>query len=110
MSRRGTLGSRISRGHPRSRTGYPRDWSRALELLLVDPDRGMNLRNYVCHGLVDTPPKHHIALIFQATLYLLSYAHAHRTTAPPTHPLNVRPIRATCLQPHGWRPSRRPDG
>ncbi|REK84475.1 hypothetical protein DY245_43290 [Streptomyces inhibens] len=30
--------------------GYPADWSRALELLLVDPDRGMNLRNNVCHG------------------------------------------------------------
>ncbi|NUL02544.1 hypothetical protein HRW07_04640 [Streptomyces lunaelactis] len=36
--------------------GYPADWSRALELLLVDPDRGMNLRNNVCHGLIDTPP------------------------------------------------------
>ncbi|MFF0451675.1 DUF4209 domain-containing protein [Streptomyces sp. NPDC004609] len=64
--------------------GYPRDWSRALELLLVDPDRGMNLRNDVCHGLVDTPPKHRVALILQAALYLLSHAHGHRTPAPPT--------------------------
>ncbi|MEU1155536.1 hypothetical protein ABZ369_21325 [Streptomyces sp. NPDC005918] len=63
--------------------GYPRDWSRALELLLVDPDRGMNLRNDVCHGLVDTPPKHRIALVLQAALYLLSHAHGHRTIAPP---------------------------
>ncbi|MET7297172.1 hypothetical protein ABZS79_34630 [Streptomyces griseoloalbus] len=64
--------------------GYPRDWSRALELLLVDLDRGMNLRNDVCHGLVDTPPKHRVALILQAALYLLSHAHGHRTASPPT--------------------------
>ncbi|WP_086810519.1 DUF4209 domain-containing protein [Streptomyces reticuliscabiei] len=63
--------------------GFPADWSRALELLLVDPDRGMNLRNDVCHGLIDTPPKHHVALILQAALYLLSYAHGHRTLAQP---------------------------
>ncbi|MFJ4151890.1 hypothetical protein ACIP10_30555 [Streptomyces galbus] len=61
--------------------GYPRDWSRALELLLVDSDRGMNLRNDVCHGLVDTPPKHRVALILQAALYLLSYAHGQRSPA-----------------------------
>ncbi|MEW2558560.1 DUF4209 domain-containing protein [Streptomyces griseorubiginosus] len=64
--------------------GFPSDWSRALELLLVDPDRGMNLRNDICHGLIDTPPKHHVALILQAALYLLSYAHGHRTPAPLT--------------------------
>lgn len=63
--------------------GYPRDWSRALELLLIDPDRGMNLRNDILHGLVDTPPKHRVALILQAALYLLSHAHGHRTPAPP---------------------------
>jgi hypothetical protein len=63
--------------------GYPRDWSRALELLLVDPDRGMNLRNEVCHGLVDTPPKHRVALILQSAPYLLNHAHGHRTPAPP---------------------------
>ncbi|MEU1502192.1 hypothetical protein [Streptomyces sp. NPDC005732] len=58
--------------------GYPADWSRALELLLVDPDRGMNLRNNILHGLVGTPPKHHVALILQAALYLLSHAHGQR--------------------------------
>ncbi|MCX5174188.1 DUF4209 domain-containing protein [Streptomyces virginiae] len=63
--------------------GYPADWSRALELLLVDPDRGMNLRNNICHGLIDTPPKHRVALILQAALYLLSHAHGHRTLTPP---------------------------
>ncbi|MEU5137724.1 DUF4209 domain-containing protein [Streptomyces californicus] len=63
--------------------GYPRDWSRALELLLVDPDRGLNLRNEVCHGLIDTLPKHRVALILQAALYLLSHAHGHRTPIPP---------------------------
>lgn len=66
--------------------GFPADWSRALELLLTDPDRGMNLRNNVCHGLIDTPPKHHVALILQAALYLLSYAHGHRTLAPLAQP------------------------
>lgn len=64
--------------------GYPVDWSRALELLLVDPDRGMNLRNDVCHGLIDTPPKHRVALMLQAALYLLS--HGHRTPAPLAQP------------------------
>ncbi|MFJ8752241.1 DUF4209 domain-containing protein [Streptomyces sp. NPDC102441] len=66
--------------------GYPSDWSRALELLLTDPDRGMNLRNNVCHGLIDTPPKHRVALILQAALYLLSHAHGHRTLAPMAQP------------------------
>ncbi|MGW0858585.1 hypothetical protein [Streptomyces sp. NPDC002690] len=64
--------------------GFPADWSRALELLLVDPDRGMNLRNDILHGLVDTPPKHHVALILQAALYLLSHAHGQRMTPDPT--------------------------
>ncbi|MER5638155.1 DUF4209 domain-containing protein [Kitasatospora sp. NPDC002227] len=62
---------------------YPADWSRALELLLVDSDRGMNLRNDTLHGLTDTPPRHHAALILQAALYLLSHAHGQRT-APAT--------------------------
>ncbi|MER7690511.1 DUF4209 domain-containing protein [Streptomyces sp. NPDC097610] len=66
--------------------GYPADWSRALELLLVDPDRGMNLRNNVCHGLIDTPPRHRVALILQAALYLLSHAHGYRTLAPLAQP------------------------
>ncbi|MFE9424154.1 hypothetical protein ACFYNO_14445 [Kitasatospora sp. NPDC006697] len=58
--------------------GYPTDWSRALELLLVDSDRGMNLRNTILHGLTGTPPRHHVALILQAALYLLSHAHGRR--------------------------------
>lgn len=49
---------------------YPQGRSRALELLLVDRDRGMNLRNDVCHGLVGTLPKHRVALILQAALDL----------------------------------------
>ncbi|WP_331759169.1 hypothetical protein [Streptomyces anulatus] len=64
--------------------GYPGDWSRALELLLVDPDRGMNLRNDILHGLADSPPKHHVALILQAALYLLSHAHGQRRAPAPT--------------------------
>ncbi|MFZ4240380.1 hypothetical protein ACOZGD_35110 [Streptomyces murinus] len=63
------------------KAGYPADWSKALELLLVDPDRGMNLRNDILHGLTDTPPRHHVALILQAALYLLSHAHGQRTHA-----------------------------
>ncbi|MFF8563286.1 hypothetical protein ACF06I_30755 [Streptomyces albidoflavus] len=63
------------------KAGYPADWSKALELLLVDPDRGMNLRNHILHGLTDTPPRHHVALILQAALYLLSHAHGQRTPA-----------------------------
>jgi hypothetical protein len=49
---------------------YPRGRSRALELLLVDPDRGVNLRDDVCHGMVDTLSKHRVALILQAALDL----------------------------------------
>ncbi|MFE0654386.1 hypothetical protein ACFVZH_38225 [Streptomyces sp. NPDC059534] len=63
------------------KAGYPADWSRALELLLVDSDRGMNLRNDILHGLTGTPPRHYVALILQAALYLLSHAHGQRT--PP---------------------------
>ncbi|MFR9727294.1 hypothetical protein ACL02R_28620 [Streptomyces sp. MS19] len=63
------------------KAGYPADWSKALELLLVDPDRGMNLRNDILHGLTGTPPRHHVALILQAALYLLSHAHGQRTPA-----------------------------
>ncbi|NEA67270.1 hypothetical protein G3I56_32940 [Streptomyces sp. SID12488] len=44
----------------------------------------MNLRNDVCHGLVDTLPKHRVALILQASLYLLNHAHGHLSPAPPT--------------------------
>uniref|UniRef100_UPI002F91815F hypothetical protein n=1 Tax=Streptomyces virginiae TaxID=1961 RepID=UPI002F91815F len=63
------------------KAGYPADWSKALELLLVDSDRGMNLRNDILHGLTGTPPRHYVALILQAALYLLSHAHGQRT--PP---------------------------
>ncbi|MCW8216518.1 hypothetical protein [Streptomyces griseolus] len=63
------------------KAGYPADWSKALELLLVDPDRGMNLHNDILHGLTGTPPRYHVALILQAALYLLSHAHGQRT--PP---------------------------
>ncbi|MGW4564208.1 DUF4209 domain-containing protein [Streptomyces sp. NPDC004561] len=56
------------------------------KLLLVDPDRGMNLRNNICHGLIDTPPKHRVALILQAAVFLLSHAHGHRTLAPLAQP------------------------
>ncbi|MCX4704338.1 hypothetical protein [Streptomyces sp. NBC_01373] len=70
--------------------GYPTDWSRALELLLVDPDRGLNLRNDICYGLIGTPPRHRVALILQAGLYLLSCAHGHRTLAPLTQPLKFQ--------------------
>ncbi|MFH9349646.1 hypothetical protein [Kitasatospora sp. NPDC017646] len=43
----------------------------------------MNLRNDILHGLTGTPPKHHVALILQAALYLLSNAHRQRA-APGT--------------------------
>ncbi|MFB7677761.1 hypothetical protein ACFC26_40845 [Kitasatospora purpeofusca] len=66
------------------KAGYPEDWSRALELLLVDHDRGMNLRNDILHGLTGTPPRHHVALILQAALYLLSHARGQRTTPGAT--------------------------
>ncbi|MFJ2237816.1 DUF4209 domain-containing protein [Streptomyces sp. NPDC087859] len=77
------------RAHPQhAGRRVSRDWSRALELLLVDPDRGMNLRNDVCHGMVDTLPKHRVALILQA---VVPAQLCPRASIPrPVHPLKVQ--------------------
>ncbi|MFJ9776584.1 hypothetical protein ACIRVF_36010 [Kitasatospora sp. NPDC101157] len=64
--------------------GYREDWSRVLELLLVVPEHGLNLRNDILHGLTGAPPRHNVSLVLQAALYLLNHAHGQCTTLRPT--------------------------
>ncbi|MGW7456410.1 hypothetical protein [Streptomyces sp. NPDC054797] len=53
------------------KAGYPEPWPTAFRTLVGGPADGMNLRNNVLHDLVDTPPRHHVALEIQAALSLL---------------------------------------
>nr|WSW63216.1 DUF4209 domain-containing protein [Streptomyces sp. NBC_00998] len=62
------LGSLIS---DMGKAGYPEPWPTVFRTLIGGPTDGMNLRNNVLHDLVDTPPRHHIALVIQAALSLL---------------------------------------
>lgn len=48
--------------------GYPEPWPAVFRTLLGGPTDGMNLRNNVLHDLMDTPPRHRIALALQAAL------------------------------------------
>ncbi|WP_351234788.1 hypothetical protein [Streptomyces sp. NPDC002133] len=48
--------------------GYPHPWPTVFRALIGGPEDGMNLRNNVLHDLVDTPPRHRIALALQASL------------------------------------------
>jgi len=54
--------------------GFDANWQRSFELLLTDGENGLNLRNNVGHGLCDCPPRHHVALVLHAALYLLAVA------------------------------------
>jgi len=58
-----------------SAAGFDRNWTRSFELLLTDGEHGLNLRNEVGHGLCDCPPRHHVALVLHAALFLLAIAH-----------------------------------
>jgi hypothetical protein len=55
--------------------GFDENWKRSFALLLTDGEDGLNLRNNVGHGLCDCPPRHHVALVLHAALYLLAVAH-----------------------------------
>ncbi|MCX4748039.1 hypothetical protein OG455_21395 [Kitasatospora sp. NBC_01287] len=55
--------------------GFDGSWSRSFALLLTDGEHGLNLRNDVGHGLCDCPPRHHVALVLHAALFLLAVAH-----------------------------------
>ncbi|MFD7233601.1 hypothetical protein [Streptomyces sp. NPDC059881] len=62
------LGSLIS---GMTQAGFPEPWPTAFHALLGSATDGMNLRNNVLHDLVDTPPRHRIALTLQAALVVL---------------------------------------
>jgi hypothetical protein len=55
--------------------GFDQNWTRSFELLLTDGEHGLNLRNEVGHGLCDCPPRHHVALVLHAALFLLAVVH-----------------------------------
>jgi hypothetical protein len=55
--------------------GFDENWTRSFALLLTDGEHGLNLRNEVGHGLCDCPPRHHVALVLHAALFLLAVVH-----------------------------------
>ena len=56
--------------------GFDQNWTRSFELLLTDGEDGLNLRNEVGHGLCDCRPRHHVALVLHATLFLLAVVYS----------------------------------
>ncbi|MFD0635500.1 hypothetical protein ACFQ9X_32070 [Catenulispora yoronensis] len=55
--------------------GFDEDRRHSFVLTFTDGERGLNVRNDVCHGLVDCPPRPVVALVLQAALHLLAVAH-----------------------------------
>ncbi|MEU7415122.1 DUF4209 domain-containing protein [Streptomyces antibioticus] len=53
------------------KAGYPEPWPTFFRTLVGGPTDGLNLRNNVLHDLVDTPPRHQVALVIKAALSLL---------------------------------------
>ena len=70
--------------------GFDQNWTRSFELLLTDGEHGLNLRNEVGHGLCDCPPRHHVALVLHAALFLLAVVHG-VIALPQTGPEAGRP-------------------
>ncbi|UIX32063.1 hypothetical protein [Streptomyces sp. GQFP] len=68
------------------KAGYPEPWPAVFRTLLGGPGDGMNLRNTVLHDLVDTPPRHRIALALQAALTVLFLP-----IADPANPVDAPP-------------------
>lgn len=52
--------------------GFDEDRRHSLALTFTDGERGLNVRNDVCHGLIDCPPRPVVALVLQAALHLLA--------------------------------------
>ncbi|GAA1890397.1 hypothetical protein [Streptantibioticus ferralitis] len=55
--------------------GFDEDRRYSFALAFTDGERGLNVRNDVCHGLIDCPPRPVVALVLQAALHLLAVAH-----------------------------------
>ena len=68
--------------------GFDQNWTRSFELLLTDGEHGLNLRNEVGHGLCDCPPRHHVALVLHAALFLLAVVHGVIALPRPAPALN----------------------
>lgn len=64
--------------------GFDEDWRHSLALTFTDGERGLNVRNDVCHGLTDCPPRCVVALVLQSALHLLAVAQGVISLAPPT--------------------------
>jgi hypothetical protein len=64
--------------------GFDEDRRHSFALTFTDGERGLNVRNDVCHGLIDCPPRPVVALVLQAALHLLAVAHGVISLSAPT--------------------------
>jgi hypothetical protein len=64
--------------------GFDEDRRHSFALTFTDGERGLNVRNDVCHGLMDCPPRPVVALVLQAALHLLAVAHGVISLSAPT--------------------------
>jgi hypothetical protein len=58
-----------------AKIGFDEDRRYSFALTFTDGEHGLNVRNDLCHGLIDCPPRHVVALVLQAALHLLAVAH-----------------------------------
>jgi len=72
--------------------GFDADRTRYLHLLLTDGVHGLNLRNDIGHGLIDCPPRNHVALALHAALFLLAVAHGETSTSAQTASASDAPL------------------
>ena len=64
--------------------GFDEDRRHSFALTFTDGERGLNVRNDVCHGLIDCPPRPVVALVLQAALHLLAVAHGVISMSAPS--------------------------
>lgn len=66
--------------------GFDEDRRHSFALTFTDGEHGLNVRNDVCHGLVDCPPRPVVALVLQAVLHLLAVAQGAVALSTPVAP------------------------
>jgi hypothetical protein len=66
------------------KVGFDEDRRYSFALTFTDGEHGLNVRNDVCHGLIDCPPRPVVALVLQAALHLLAVAHGVISMSAPT--------------------------
>jgi hypothetical protein len=64
--------------------GFDGDRRHSFALTFTDGEHGLNVRNDLCHGLIDCPPRPVVALVLQAALHLLAVAHGVIPLSAPT--------------------------